>query len=488
VRAVKVLLVSAEVAPFAKVGGLADVAGSLPKALANRGLDIRVLMPKYRQVIESGQDLWRAVPGCPVAMAGWESGCALDESRLPGSDVPIYFVEHHDYFEREGIYGPPGSAYPDNLERLTFLCRAALAVLEPLNWQPDVIHLNDWHTSLLAVYTLGQEPATLFTMHNVGGGYQGAFGSEQVPVTGLDSLDPTTVEFIAPEGINLARAGLACADVINTVSPTYAKEIASEEFAPGLSDLVNARADDVYGILNGIDYAVWNPATDPALAANFTRDDLSGKATCKAALQKEAGLKVDPDIPLVGTVTRLAAQKGLDLLEEALPGLTGVQLVILGTGERHYEEMLRQADADRDDLSAFLRFDAQLARRIYAGSDMFLMPSRYEPCGLGQMIAMAYGTVPIVRTTGGLADTVTEKGAQANGFVFTEYSAGELVAVIRRALAAYAKQAQWRKRVQRAMSCDFSWDASAARYHELYQRALSKYHPAGWSGHSRQTF
>jgi len=399
--------------------------------------------------------------------------------------VPVYFVEHHDYFERDGIYGPPGGAYPDNLVRLTFLCRAALAVLDKLNWQPDVIHLNDWHTSLLAAYTHGRQPATLFTMHNVGGGYQGTFGPQEVNVTGLDPSLPVVSKFVSSQGINLARVGLACADVINTVSPTYAKEIASEEFAPGLSDLIIERRRDVYGILNGIDYEVWNPATDSALAANFSADNLEGKAVCKAALQRECGLAVDPDVPLVGMVTRLAAQKGIDLLEEAIPQLQGLQLVILGTGDPRYEEMLRRVDAERDDIHAALEFDPQLARRIYAGADIFLMPSRYEPCGLGQMIAMRYGTVPVVRATGGLADTVTEKGPAGNGFVFTQYTAAELVAAVRRAQSAYADKAGWQQIVRRAMTCDFSWGASARRYEELYQIAFSRYNPVGWGRPSR---
>jgi starch synthase len=465
----KVLLVAAEVAPFAKVGGLADVAGSLPKALAARGVDVRVIMPKYREVMRKGFEMWRVVPECRVPMAGWDSGCALDEGRLPGSEVPIYFVEHFDYFDRDGVYG----SWPDDLERLTFFNRAALAVLEPLNWRPDVIHINDYHTSLIAVYNRGETPPSVLTLHNIG--YQGEYPREQVGVTGIDPDDPTNAAFISERGINLMRAGLACADLINAVSPTHAREIIEGEFAPGVADLIAQRKDDVSGILNGIDYSVWNPASDPGLDATFSRDDLAGKAVCKAALQREAGLREDPDVPVIGMITRLAAQKGFDILSEALDRLCGVQLVVLGTGEPQYERMFQEVAAQRDDVAVFLRFDASLAKRIYAGSDMFLMPSLYEPCGLGQMIAMAYGTVPVVRATGGLADSVMEKGNKSNGYTFTEYTADALLAAVERAKTAYAKRDQWTKRMLRAMAWDFSWDASAAKYEALYAKAIAKY-------------
>ncbi len=474
----KILFASAEVVPFAKVGGLADVAGSLPLALAERGHDVRVIMPKYLSVTQGDWPLWRAVPGCPVPMPGWTSGCALDESRLPGSEVPVYFVEHHDYFSRPGVYGPPGGAYEDNLERLSFFCRAILAVLTPLNWQPEVIHLNDWHTSLLAVYLEGGAPATVFTVHNLGPAYQGTFPAEKLPVTGLQADYPCTQAFVRGGQLNLAAAGLCCADMVNTVSPTYAKEIADPAFSGDLAPLVRRRGKEVWGILNGLDYEVWNPATDRALAANFSADDLSGKAVCKAALQREAGLEERPDVPLVGLVTRLDAQKGLDLVAAALPQLRDLQIVVLGTGAPDLEAVFAAAARQRPEVAAWLTFDERLARRIYAGCDLFLMPSRYEPCGLGQMIAMRYGTLPIVRATGGLADSVTERGKRGqkqNGFVFSEYSVKALLAAIHRACDLYRRRPQrWAQIVSNAMHTDFTWDRSAAAYERLYQAAVQK--------------
>ena len=478
---VKVLLASAEVVPFAKVGGLADVAGSLPKALAQLDIDIRVIMPKYQTAAEAGADMWRVVPSCPVPMADGMSGCALDESRLPGSEVPIYFVEHHDYFSRPYVYGPPGGAYPDNLERLTFFCRAILAVLEPLNWQPDVIHLNDWHTSLVAVYLKQPEvcgPRTVFTAHNLGSAYQGTFPAEMLEVTGLENGDPGVTDMLHQGQLNLARTGLACADMVNTVSEKYAQEIETPESGPNICDLVEARRKDVWGILNGIDYEVWNPATDEALAANFSADDVSGKAQCKQALQEQMGLPVASNIPLIGMVTRLDAQKGLDILDEALPHIQNAQLVVLGTGDQRYENMLREASAAQENVAAVIDFSGELARQIYAGADMFLMPSRYEPCGLGQMIALAYGTVPIVRATGGLDDSIQERGVRGspqNGYKFEGYSAEELLDTINRAVDTFTSpRGRWRKIVNNALNCDFSWDRSAKKYLELYQAAIDK--------------
>jgi starch synthase len=474
----KILFASAEVAPFAKVGGLADVAGSLPLALAARGHDIRVIMPKYRSVAAGPWERTRVLDAVPVAMSGYMAGCAVDESRLPGSEVPIYFVEHNDYFDRVGVYGPPGAAFPDNLERLTFFCRSVLAVRDALGWQPDLIHLNDWHTSLIAVYLEGGAPATVFTIHNLGPAYQGTFAAEELAVTGLKPEYPCAKNLLVGGDLNLAAAGLSCADMINTVSPTYAKEIVSAEFSASLAPLVKQRGTDVWGILNGIDYDAWNPATDPKLPAHYDAKSLAGKAECKAALQQAMGLEVRPDLPLVGLVTRLDAQKGLDLLAEALPQLSGMQLAILGTGAPDLEKTFADAAQVRPDLAVSLKFDDGLARRIYAGSDLFLMPSLYEPCGLGQMIAMRYGTVPVVRATGGLADSVSERagrGQKQNGFVFEEYTAKAMLAALDRAVSTFVKKPKvWAELVQNALATDFSWDHSAGEYEKLYEAAVRR--------------
>jgi len=478
----RALLVSAEVTPFAKVGGLADVAGSLPKAVRELGVDIRVMMPKYPSVVKATPELTRAVHACAVPMPGWTSGCALDAGVLPGSDVPIYFVEHYDYFWRDNVYGPPGGAYPDNLERLSFLCRAALAVLEPLGWRPEVIHLNDWHTSLIApLVRQRREPiATVFTGHNLGGAYQGQFPAEGAWVAGINEDDPCAARYLSADGINLARCGLACAGKVTTVSPTYARELLDPAVGGDLSELLQERSDDVRGIINGIDYDFWNPQDDPALAeaagyAAFGPDDLAGKRRCKAALQAQMGLPVDPAVPLVAMVTRLDAQKGLDLVQQVLPQVKGAQWVVLGSGTPAYQDFFRAQAARSAAVGVTIGFDEALAHRIYAGADLFLMPSRYEPCGLGQMIALRYGTVPVVRKTGGLADTVHEDGDRPNGFVFEDYTAGALLAALNRALAAYRDEALWARLVANAFASDFSWQASAQQYVELYEAAAARH-------------
>ncbi len=470
------MLVSAEVDPFAKVGGLADVAGSLPKALAELGMDIRVIMPKYRVAAAKAGRLQRVVKAVPVAMPTCESGCALDMSYLPDSKVPIYFIEHDDYFDREGIYGPPGAAYPDNARRLSFFCRAALAAIEALDFEPDVIHLNDWHTSLIAAYcNLRRLPyATVFTAHNLGDGYQGTFPRNHLDVVGLDLGDARVSRAMDNGQINLARAGLIFADMINTVSRRYAEELRDTATGGAISKLIVERGEDVWGIINGIDYDLWSPRNDTHIVAQYDAEDLGGKAACKADLQAEFRLPQAPDIPLIGMVTRLDAQKGLDLVAGLLDQSDDFQLVLLGTGDPQLEAIFSKAAKTRKNIGARLEFSNVLARKVYAGADMFLMPSRYEPCGLGQMIALAYGTVPIVRRTGGLADTIRPTGSKRNGFNFDEYSVEALAGAIDRALKAYADPKRWQKLVANAFGSDYSWTASAKRYKRLYRAAIKK--------------
>ena len=454
----RVLMASAEVNPFAKVGGMADVAGSLPKALHELGVDIRVIMPKYLRVGKAGQPLQRRVDNVIVPVNdSFVSGCALDESTLPGSEVPVYFVEHHGYFSHEEVYGRP-----DELERLAFFCRATLAACEGLQWTPDVIHLNDWHTGLIPAYICQAQsgPATLFTIHNLG--YQGQFPG-LFDLVGIRRDTPAYWASACCGNLVFAKAGLVCSDLLNAVSEGYAREIMAPEFGAGRDAILRDRRDDLFGIVNGIDYSEWDRAKMPP------------KREAKAALQKEMGLPVRPEAPLLGIVSRIASQKGFDLVAAAADRIFrhDAQFVLLGTGEPHLEEAFRQLHTKLPSkVSLRLGFDADLARRIYAGSDMFLMPSRYEPCGLGQMIALAYGTIPVVRATGGLADTVHETGDMPNGFVFEPYEADELAATVERALAAHADQARWQQLVQNAYACDFSWTASAKRYVELYERAL----------------
>ena len=470
----KVLMISFEVAPFSKVGGLADVAGSLPKALAEKGVDIRVITPKHRSVLQGNFELTRRLESVYVPMPNYMSGCAIEESRLPGSDVPVYFVEHHLYFDRESVYGT-GGGYPDQFERLAFFCRASLAALDGLEWEPDVLHLNDYHTTLAAAYTTCRDLpyGTLFTGHNLGPGYQGTFAWDQIAKAGLDLGDKRVAAALHEGQINLARLGFIYCDLINAVSKGYAKEIQTPEFGAGVDDLARARVDDLKGIVNGIDYDVWNP-NDPSLPAPFTAGDLSGKARCKAEAQKEFGLPQNPNVPLITIVTRLDAQKGLDLLERAIGNLGDVQIAILGTGDPHYEKFFSQLAQENENVGVKLMFSGQLAKLLYAGGDMFLMPSRYEPCGLGQMIALAYGNIPIVRATGGLADTIKEKGKSANGFRFDEYDADAMTDAIGRAVATYHDKPKWAELMQNAFAADFSWGASAKQYMALYRQAKTR--------------
>lgn len=468
----KVLMISFEVAPFSKVGGLADVAGSLPKALAGHGVDVRVITPKHRSVLQGNFDLTRRLDSVHVPMPSYMSGCAIEESVLPGSHVPVYFVEHHLYFDRDSVYGT-GGGYGDQFERLAFFCRASLAAMEGLEWEPDVLHLNDYHTTLAAAYArLWDLPyGTLFTGHNLGPGYQGTFPWDQIGKAGLDLGDKRVAAALNDGQINLARLGFIFCDLINAVSKGYAKEVQTPEFGAGVDDLARARADDLKGIVNGIDYTIWNPKTDRSIPANFSADDLTGKATCKAAAQEAFGLPVDPQTPLVTMVTRLDAQKGLDLLEQAADQLPEVQLAILGTGDPHYETFFQSLANGHDNVGVKLMFSNDLAKLLYAGGDMFLMPSRYEPCGLGQMIALAYGNIPIVRATGGLADTIKEKGRAPNGFRFNDYDHEQMLAAIHRAVEAYEDRERWAKLVHHAFAADFSWGASAKQYMSLYRLA-----------------
>jgi len=454
------------------------VAGALPAALARRGVDVRLAMPAYR-----GVRLPDARPSgrMAVALGGERVEATMLEGRLPGSGLPVWLVDQPRFFDRAGLYGEGGADYPDNLARFTFFCRAVLQWLDRGGWAPEIIHCHDWQTALLPVFLRiegDRGAATVLTIHNLG--YQGVFPADQFPLTGLPSsmFSLRGLEFWGK--VNLLKGGLYCADVLSTVSETYAREIQTEEFGAGLDGVLRDRADDLVGILNGVDYGVWDPAVDPFLPARYSADDLSGKAICKAALQEELGLPRDPDTPLIGMVTRLADQKGLDLVAEIIEEMldAGVQFVLLGTGDPRYHRFFEALQARRrQQVAAALTFDERLAHLIEAGADIFLMPSRYEPSGLNQLYSLRYGTVPVVRRTGGLADSIVDTTLQtllagtANGFVFDPYDAGALEQAVRRALAAFQDRATWRRLQQHGMRADFSWDRSAARYLELYTRA-----------------
>jgi len=414
VRALKILFVTPEVEPFVKVGGLADMVGALPKELAKLGHDVRIVCPAYGSVKRIGE--WRALPE-PLGVEGGPGTmwARTWETVLPGSAVPVYFLENNDFFARPEVYTSPWGACEDNDLRFAFLSRASLTLCQQLNWIPDVIHGHDWTTGLLPMMlntTLRHTPlgraATIFTIHNLE--HQGYSPERLMDFARIDRVEFHRDQLAAYGMVNLMKTGLYHSTKLTTVSPTYANEIKTADGGFGLDATLRFRAGDLVGIVNGIDNDAWNPATDRALPANYSAADLAGKAVCKARLQAHFGLEVNPKVPLFGVVSRLASQKGLDLLAEELPAimeLMRVQIVLLGNGDARLENTFRWGNqAFRGSFGAHIGFDGNLARLIQGGSDFFVMPSRSEPCGLTQMYAMRYGTVPVVRATGGLMDTV----------------------------------------------------------------------------------
>jgi len=483
----RVLFCASEIVPLAKTGGLADVAGALPAALAARGVDVRLAMPRYRGIAIEREHLG------PVQVRVGERVLAgtVGEAHLPGGHLPVWLVDQPALFDRPGLYGEGGTDYPDNLIRFTFFSRAVLQWLRRDAWQPEVIHCNDWQTALIPAVLAaeGRGPATAFTIHNLA--YQGLFPAEQFPLTGLPGAMFTMRGLEFWGRVNLLKGGLYFADVLSTVSETYAREIQTEEFGAGLDGVLRDRAADLFGILNGVDYSVWDPSVDTLIPARYSADDLGGKAVCKQHLQQAFRLPAEPRTPLVGMVTRLADQKGLDLVAEIINDLLGlgVQFVLLGTGDPKYHALVEDLTARRPgQVGGRLGFDNALAHLIEAGADLFLMPSRYEPSGLNQLYSLRYGTVPVVRRTGGLADSIVDTTPQtledgtANGFVFDAYTPAALWEALRRALDAYRAPAVWLSVQQHGMRADFSWNRSAGRYLELYERALSRHgrrRPAG---------
>jgi len=474
----KILIAAAEAVPFAKVGGLADVTGALPKALERLGHDVRVVIPKYQRIQDAKFNLELALPRLQVPMDDQLETASVKRGAI-GEDVPVYLIDSERFFDREGVYG-----YPDDDERFVFFSRAILEMLPELSWQPDVIHCNDWHTAIIPNWleTLYRDDpryagiATLFTIHNLA--YQGIFGHRVLEIAGIGSFGFVYADR-GGDGhvVDLLGRGLQFADAINTVSEQYAREIQTPEFGEGMEEVLVARRDRLFGILNGLDYDELDPSRDRHIAANYDVGSLDRRCENKLALQHEARLPLDPDVPLVGMVSRLADQKGFDALAPALDALVQLplQLVIMGTGEQQYHELLTEASKRYPNLAIFLTFSTPLAQKIYAGSDMFLMPSRLEPCGLGQMIAMRYGSVPIVRRTGGLADTVADydpRTGQGNGFVFDAYNSHALFGAVVRALEYHKSRDLWRSLVERDMRLDFSWAISAQRYVEVYSKAI----------------
>jgi starch synthase len=489
-KPLRLLLASPEAVPFAKTGGLADVAGALPRELARLGHEVKLVIPRYGAIDGTayGFKEWKRLK---VSTFTGPITAIIEEASLPGTAASVLAVRHDPYFGRDGLYQQAGVDYPDNLERFAFFCRAVMELLGTLEqlaaWTPDLIHVHDWQTALCPVYlrTLSaapvgiKRPRSLFTVHNLG--YQGIFPASDYPKCGLgpELFTSRTLEFHG--SVNLMKGGLVFADFVSTVSPTYSQEMQTVEFGFGLEGVVAERKDRLAGVVNGIDVEVWNPATDPHVPVRYSAADPSGKAACKTALQREMGLP-PAAVPLLGVVSRLASQKGLDLLADILPELMAleVQLVLLGTGDPSYETSFRSLQARYPTkLGLRIGFDEGLAHRIEAGADMFLMPSRYEPCGLNQQYSLRYGTVPIVRRTGGLADTVVAYSplalteGRATGFVFGEATAQAFLNTVLLALRVYRDPEEWRSLMLAGMRTDVSWAHSARQYEQLYRRVLT---------------
>jgi len=478
VAAVKILFVSSEVAPFAKTGGLADVAGALPKALRKLGHDVRIVMPAYRGVLSRFPF---AVTGISVQVpvGGFIEQADVWQGEIAG--VPVYLVDHPGYFNREGLYGSTAGDFPDNDERFGFFCHAALELCKWLDFVPDAIHGNDWQCGLLPVFlhtVYRADPffaatGTLFTIHNLG--YQGHFPPTLLKLFGLPAelnrID--ALEFYG--AIALLKGGVVFSDVVTTVSDSYCREIQTPEYGHGFDGILRARHNRLFGVLNGLDPDDWDPQLLPAHP--FSVQDLAGKAACKRALQQELGLKAEAEIPLIVMVSRLDRQKGFELIEEAWDELMAlpVQFALLGSGNRELEERFAtRARKHRGRFALTTGFNEDLSRRFYAGGDLFLMPSLYEPCGLSQLIALRYGTLPVVRSTGGLADTIIDPQqnvAHANGFSFGPYTAPALLDCLARALQVFATKASWQGMMRYAMKQEFTWQVAAHRYLELYRLA-----------------
>jgi starch synthase len=485
-----IAIATSEVAPFSKTGGLADVCGALPRELARRGHNVIVITPAYRSTFDGAQAITPTDVAFEIRLGVKNVHGRLLASRLPESDVPVYLVDQLAYYDRAELYRENGADYPDNCERFVFFSRAVLESLRQLEFRPDVIHVHDWQTGLVPALLKIEHTddpwfasaASLLTIHNMA--YQGRFWHWDMLLTGLDwqYFNWRQMEFHGE--LNLLKTGIVFADRINTVSPRYAQEIQTPEFGCGLEGALQHRRSHLSGILNGIDTSVWNPAIDPHLAVNYDREHWrTGKAACKAWLQQHLQLPVSAETPLIGLVGRLAEQKGWSLILpvmrhwlESLPA----QWVVLGAGEPDYRgalaEMARQFPHK---LAVRLEFSEPLAHQIEAGSDMFLMPSLYEPCGLNQLYSLAYGTVPIVRLTGGLADTVVDAGEaslaaqSATGFGFEPPAAAALESALARAVHTYLdKPSVWATIVDTGMGQDWSWERSARQYERLYRSML----------------
>jgi starch synthase len=482
-RPLNILFVSPEVHPFAKTGGLGDVSGALPRALKDLGHDVRVMLPKYQSVGRAGPAVKPMGRAVTVTVGSKTVTGPLYESRLHRS-VPVYFIGQKDYFHREGVYGNADTEFHDNAERFIFLNRAVLEACKAIDFQPDIIHGNDWPTGLIPCYLKTTHAhdrffagtRSVFSIHNLG--YQGNFDKHYLPVAHLpwNLFTPKGVEFYGR--FSFMKAGLVYSDLLTTVSKTYSKEILTPEHGFQMNGVLRHYQDKLFGILNGVDYREWDPQKDIHIKTRYGPKTLKGKRECKKSLLRKLSHPLNERKPLIGMVTRLSSQKGIDLVVQSFPKLMALEAtwVILGSGERDYETFLKsQNEAYSERFQYVQKFDEKLAHQIIAGSDLLLMPSEYEPCGLTQMYALHYGTVPVVRRVGGLADTVKSFQPNKNkgtGFLFTQPETAALIRSLKKALALYPQKTLWRKLMLNGMMQDFSWEKAAKQYIRLYRQAL----------------
>lgn len=478
----RVLFVASEANPFIKSGGLGDVAGALPKALAQKGADVRVIIPKYKDINWEVKEKLRFIKSFNVSVGWRERYCGVWECLYNG--VTYYVLDNEQYFYRDGMYG-----FYDDAERFAFFDRAVLDTLREIDWQPDLIHCNDWQTGMLPVLLKFEykrkdrfywNMKCVYSIHNIA--FQGVFDPNILPELfgfDLELYENTALKF--DNGVSFMKGGLYYSDIITTVSNSYAGEIQTPQYGERLDGVLRERAYALRGIINGIDYDEFNPKEDKYLSQNYDVNSIEDKALNKIELQKDLRLNIDANIPMIGMVTRLTSQKGIDLLVNILDRLLqqNMQLVILGTGDKHYEDHFKWLNHRyAGKVSANIKFDNALANKIYAASDMFLMPSLFEPCGLGQLIALRYGTIPIVRETGGLKDTVipyNEYTGYGNGFSFVNYNEDELYNIIQYAVLIYSNKEKWNGLVKNAMNSDNSWNKSADIYLNMYRELTHQY-------------
>ncbi|MCF8008318.1 MAG: glycogen synthase GlgA [Halanaerobiales bacterium] len=474
----KILFVSSEVSPFIKTGGLADVAGALPSALKEKGHDVRVVLPEYKQISYDFVKDFKHITDFKMKMVWRDKYVGVN--KLDYNGVPTYFIDNKFYFFRDSLY-----ENNDREEQFAFFSRAVLEMIKKIDFKPDIIHCNDWQTGPLAlmlkdnyqIYDFYRDIKTVFSIHNLA--YQGKFSPEIIgDILGVSYYHFNSGNIRHDSMVNYMKMGIMYSDILNTVSQTYAQEIKTPYFGEGLDYILRMRDNDLYGILNGVDYDEFNPSTDQRIYLNYSKEKINIKYKNKLGLQNELGLKVDKEKPVISIISRLVEQKGMELFPSIIHDLMAqdIQFIVLGTGQKQYEDFFRYVQSRYPNkMRAVIGYDAQLAQKIYAGSDIFLMPSRFEPCGLGQLISMCYGTIPLVKETGGLKDTVVpynEYDDTGFGFSFDNYNAHDMLYTVKRALDFYNDQKIWQKLIKRAMKQDFSWEKSATKYEKLYNKIV----------------